>query len=172
MGGVLFEVEETDSSRAHSWAPSHTNSLNLVLDVSMRNLWVGTQKQAVGRATGSPTELDQYHDSPDLAHRLLLLLKPTKFAVIMGIPVGRWSRSPQASLHLPLHRAHISQHLCSFEAPVSGQVTMNCQRSSKRSLLKMQLSQSYHRTEYAELEGTPLFEVNWHFLYFTLFFIL
>lgn len=94
MGGFLSDVEETNSSRAHWWAPSqmpaHTNSLKLVLDVSMRNLWVGIQKQAVGRATGSPssTELDRYHDSPDLAHRLLLFLKPTKFAIIMGIPVG------------------------------------------------------------------------------------
>lgn len=29
----------------------------------------------------------------------------------------------------------------------------------------MQLSQSYHRTEYAELEGKPLFETNWYLLY-------
>lgn len=62
-----------------------------VLDASMRNVWPGTQKEAVGRATGSPsaTELDQYHGSPDLAHRLLLFLKPTKFVIIMAIPVGR-----------------------------------------------------------------------------------
>lgn len=95
MGGFLSEVEENDSSRAYCWAPSympaHINSLNLVLDVSMRNLWAGTQKQAVGRATGSPspTELDQYHDSPGSSHRILLFLQPTKFAIITGIPVGR-----------------------------------------------------------------------------------
>lgn len=82
------------------------------VDVSMRNLWVGIQKGAVGRGPGStsPTELDWYHDSPDLAHRLLLLLKPTKFAIIMGIPVGDKAcvRGPRASLNLPLNRACIS----------------------------------------------------------------
>lgn len=95
MGGFLSEVEENDSSRAYCWAPTympaHINSLNLVLDVSMRNLWAGTQKQAEGTATVQPssTELDQYHDSPGLSHRFLLFLKPTKFAIITGIPAGR-----------------------------------------------------------------------------------
>lgn len=114
------------------------------VDVSMRNLWVGIQKGAVERGRGSTslTELDRYHDSPDLAHRLLLFLKPTKFAIIMGIPVGDKAcvRGPRAPLNLPLNRACISQHFCKSKAPISGQVTMNCQRRSKTSLLKMQLS--------------------------------
>lgn len=42
---------------------------------------------------------------------------------------------------------------------------MNCQRSRRSALLKMQLPQSYHRIEHAKLEQTPLFEVNWYFLH-------
>lgn len=92
MAGFLPEVEQTNSSRGYcctpSHMPTHTNSLNLVLDVSMRNLWVGTQKQAVGRATGSPSpaELDQCHDSPDLAHRLPVVLEAHKVCYHYGNP--------------------------------------------------------------------------------------
>lgn len=57
----------------------------LVLDVSMRNLWAGTQKKAVGRAT-SPTELDQHHDKPWFISQVPVVLETHKVCYHHGNP--------------------------------------------------------------------------------------